>query len=252
MKNYLNFIIKIIFIFLLLNQITYAKDPLNSPVWQETIKTMISNDKYIFDDKNIKINVPSFADNPLQVPIFIDATKIKAAKRMLVFADLNAIVKIADFDLIKMKPILSLNIKIAQGTPLRAVVLDKNGLWHVGSAQINSFGGGCSVSSVASTVEDYEDLIGRTKSNIWKIEDTYRIKWSVFHPMQTGLFVGDPSFYISDINILSNEKSIGKMKIFASVSENPRILLETKEGTGTYKIKLLDTDSNEFNFTSKL
>lgn len=252
MENRFTNIVKLLFMILLINQLTYAKDPLNSPVWQETIIKMIGEEKYIFDDKNIQINVPSFADNPLQVPIFIDASKIENAKRMVVFADLNAIVKIADFDLLKMNPILSLNIKIAQGTPLRAVVLDKNGLWHVASAQINSFGGGCSVSSVASSVSNYEDLLGRTKSNIWKNNDSYRIKWSVFHPMETGFFVGNPEFYISDINILSNNQSIGKMKIYASVSENPRILLETNEGNGTYKIELLDTDSNEYNFTTKL
>jgi sulfur-oxidizing protein SoxY len=252
MQINLNYLQKIFFSLLLITQLSHAKDPVNSPVWDETIIKMIGNDKFIFDDKNIKINVPAFADNPLQVPIYIDATNIKDAKRMLVFADINAIIKVADFDLQQMKPILSLNIKIAQGTPLRAVVLDGDGLWHVGSTTINSFGGGCSVASSASKLENYENLLGKTKSKIWKNNDTYRIKWSIFHPMETGLFVGNPAFYISDVNIISYGKSIGKIALYGSVSENPRIILETKSGTGDYKLLIKDTDGNEFDLKTKL
>lgn len=251
MKKEFVFIQKLIFSLLLITQISYAKDPLNSPVWDETIIQMIGESKFIFDDTNIKINVPAFADNPLQVPIFIDASKIENAKRMLVFADLNAIVKIADYDLKDMKAILSLNIKIAQGTPLRAVVLDENNLWHVGSTTINSFGGGCSVPSTASSQENYEDLLGKTKSRVWKNKDTYRLKWSIFHPMETGLFAGNPSFYISDVNIMFNKKLIGKISLYSSVSENPRIILETKAGNGSYELLIKDSDGNEFDLETK-
>jgi len=252
MKKSIRNIVKILFLLYIINQVSYAKDPLNSSVWEETIKQMIGNDKYIFDDKNIKVNVPAFADNPLQVPIFIDATKIKDAKRMLVFADINAIVKVADFDLQDMKAILSLNIKVAQGTPLRAIVLDSKGLWHVGSAHINSFGGGCSVPSNASKMEDFEDLLGKTTSKVWKKENTYRIKWSIYHPMETGLAIGNPSFHISNINIKYDSKIIGKIKLYGSVSENPRITLETNVGSGEYKLFISDTDGNEFELKTTL
>ncbi len=252
MKKSIKKIVKIFFLLLIINQVSFAKDPLNSSVWTETIKQMIGDDKYIFDDENIKIDVPKFADNPLQVPIFIDATKIEKAKRLLVFADINAIVKVADYDLGHMKPILSLNIKVAQGTPLRAAVLDENGLWHVGSAHINSFGGGCSVASEASKMESFEDLIGKTKSKVWKKENTYRIKWSIFHPMETGLFVGNPSFYISKVDIRIDSQTIGKISLYGSVSENPRITLETNVGNGAYKLFISDTDGNEFELKTKM
>jgi len=252
MKKSIRNIVKILFLLYIINQVSYAKDPLNSSVWEETIKQMIGNDKYIFDDKNIKVNVPAFADNPLQVPIFIDATKIKNAKRMLVFADINAIVKVADFDLQDMKAILSLNIKVAQGTPLRAIVLDSKGLWHVGSAHINSFGGGCAVPSNASKMENFEDLLGKTTSKVWKKENTYRIKWSIYHPMETGLAIGTPSFHVSNINIKYDSKIIGKIKLYGSVSENPRITLETNVGSGEYKLFISDTDGNEFELKTKL
>ena len=151
-----------------------------------------------------------------------------------------------------MKPILSLNIKVAQGTPLRAAVLDEDGLWHIGSANINSFGGGCSVASEASKMESFEDLIGKTKSKVWKKENTYRIKWSIFHPMETGLFVGNPSFYISKVDIRIDSQTIGKIKLYGSVSENPRITLETNVGNGAYKLFISDTDGNEFELKTKI
>ncbi|MBU3014154.1 quinoprotein dehydrogenase-associated SoxYZ-like carrier [Poseidonibacter lekithochrous] len=252
MKKSIKNIVKIFFLLLIINQVSFAKDPLNSSFWNETIKQMIGDDKYIFDDKNIKINVPSFADNPLQVPIFIDATKIKKATRLLVFADINAIVKVADYHLGQMKAILSLNIKVAQGTPLRAAVLDEDGLWHIGSANINSFGGGCSVASEASQMESFEDLLGKTKSKVWKKDNTYRIKWSIFHPMETGLFVGNPSFYISEVDIKIDSQTIGKIDLYGSVSENPRITLETKAGLGAYKLFITDTDGNKFEVKTKI
>jgi sulfur-oxidizing protein SoxY len=252
MKKSIKHIVKAVLLLLIINQTSFAKDPLNSSVWTETIKQMIGDDKYIFDDENVKVNVPKFADNPLQVPIFIDATKIEKPNRLLVFADINAIVKVADFELGHMKAILSLNIKVAQGTPLRAAVKDENGLWHIGSSNINSFGGGCSVASEASKMESFEDLLGKTKSKVWKKENNYRIKWSIFHPMETGLFVGNPSFHISKVDIKLDSQTIGKIDLYGSVSENPRITLETNVGNGAYKLFIRDTDGNEFELKTKI
>jgi sulfur-oxidizing protein SoxY len=77
---------KYIFVLLvsfLLVQNSYGKNPVESPTFDDIIKNIIQNDKYIFDDKNINIQVPLFADNPVQVPIFVDAKAIKNAKKLL-------------------------------------------------------------------------------------------------------------------------------------------------------------------------
>ena len=63
----------------LLIQNSYANNPVASPTFDDILKEIINNEKYIFDDKNIKIKVPTFADNPIQVPIFVDAKAIKNA-----------------------------------------------------------------------------------------------------------------------------------------------------------------------------
>ena len=115
--------------FLLLNfllaQNIYAQNPIASPTFDDILKDIVKNDKYVFDNENIKIKVPLFADNPVQVPIFVDAKNIRNARKMILFADLNPIPKIIDMDLKNILPIVSLNIKVAQETPIRALVLDE-------------------------------------------------------------------------------------------------------------------------------
>lgn len=230
----------------LLIQNSYANNPVASPTFDDILKEIINNEKYIFDDKNIKIKVPTFADNPIQVPIFVDAKAIKNAKRLIIFADLNPIPKIIDMDLKNLLALISLNIKVAQETPIRALVLDENNLWHIGSNNIKSFGGGCSVSSVSSSNTDFEKLLGKTKGNVFKTDDVYRLKASIFHPMETGLIFGNSEFYINKIIIKAEEKVLANILTYSAISENPRFIFETLIKSDDYKIEFTDIDGNEF------
>lgn len=232
--------------FLLIENI-YASNPIPSPTFDDILKDIIKNDKYIFDDENIEIKVPSFADNPIQVPIFVNAKKIKDAKRMILFADLNPIPKIIDMDLKAIYPIVSLNIKVAQETPLRALILDDKNVWHIASNNIKSFGGGCSVASVTSSNTDFGKLLGKIKSEVFEVEkDTYRIKSSIFHPMETGLIFGNPEFYINKIILKDNSNILSSMELFSAISENPRFIFETKIKSQNYIIEFSDVDGNVF------
>jgi sulfur-oxidizing protein SoxY len=230
----------------LLIQNSYAKNPVESPTFDDILKDIIHNEKYIFDDKNIKIKVPLFADNPIQVPIFVDAKAIKNAKKLIVFADLNPIPKIIDMDLQNLLPIISLNIKVAQETPLRALVLDENNLWHIGSNNIKSFGGGCSVASVSSSNTDFEKLLGKAKGDVFQTGDIYRLKASIFHPMETGLIFGNSEFYINKITIKADDKILANILAYSAISENPRFIFETKVKSDDYKIEFSDIDGNHF------
>lgn len=109
MKYVLFLILPILFI-----QNLYGNNPVPSPTFDDILKTIIADDKYIFDDKNIILEVPTFADNPIQVPIFADAKLIKNAKQMILFADLNPIPIIVNMKLNELLPVISLNIKVAQ------------------------------------------------------------------------------------------------------------------------------------------
>ena len=238
-------------IFFLFAQNTYANNPVESPTFDDILKRIIQDDKYIFDDKNINIKVPLFADNPVQVPIFVDAKAIKNAKRLILFADLNPIEKIIDMDLVNLLPIVSLNIKVAQETPIRALILDDKGLWHIGSNNIKSFGGGCSVSSVASTDTNFDKLLGKAKGNVFKTPDSIRLKASIFHPMETGLVFGNSEFYINKITIKADDKVLANIDAYSSISENPRFIFETTLESQNYKIEFFDIDGNKFNMDIK-
>ena len=238
-------------IYFLFAQNTYANNPVESPTFDDILKRIIQDDKYIFDDKNINIKVPLFADNPVQVPIFVDAKAIKNAKRLILFADLNPIEKIIDMDLVNLLPIVSLNIKVAQETPIRALILDDKGLWHIGSNNIKSFGGGCSVSSVASTDTNFDKLLGKAKGNVFKTLDSIRLKASIFHPMETGLVFGNSEFYINKITIKADDKVLANIDAYSSISENPRFIFETLVESKDYKIEFFDIDGNKFNMDIK-
>ena len=235
----------------LLVQNSYGKNPVESPTFDDILKEIIKDDKYIFDDKNINVQVPLFADNPVQVPIFVDAKAIKNAKRMVIFTDLNPISKVIDMDLQNLLPIVSLNIKVAQETPIRASVLDDKGLWHIGSNNIKSFGGGCSVSSVASTDTNFDKLLGKAKGNVFKTPDSIRLKASIFHPMETGLVFGNSEFYINKITIKADDKVLANIDAYSSISENPRFIFETLVESKDYKIEFFDIDGNKFNMDIK-
>lgn len=232
-------------------QNSYGKNPVESPTFDDILKEIIQNEKYIFDDKNINIQVPLFADNPVQVPISVDAKAIKNAKKLIIFTDLNPIPKVVDMDLINLLPIVSLNIKVAQETPIRALVLDDKGLWHIGSNNIKSFGGGCSVSSVASSDTNFDKLLGKAKGNIFKTDGIYRLKTSIFHPMETGLVFGNSEFYINKITIKADNQILAKIDAYSSISENPRFIFETLVESKNYKIEFSDIDGNDFTMDIK-
>lgn len=242
MKNIL-FLLSIFFASLNLE----AKNPIASPTFNDILKDLIGDEKYIFDDKNIDMKVPIFADNPVQVPIYVNASKIKDAQEMIIFADLNPIPKVIKMKTDNFLPILSTNIKVAQETPLRVLVKDSKNLWHIGSININSNGGGCDISSQASGDSEYAENLGKSKGKIFDKREQKRVKFSIFHPMETGLVFGNVAFYVKKIEIRdSNNKLVGKISTSAAISENPRITLETKKDFENLNLTFFDTDANEF------
>ena len=224
----------------------FANNPVPSPTFDDLVKNVIKNEKYIFDDKNIKISVPKFADNPVQVPIFVDGKKIIGAKRMILAADLNPTFEIIDMKLDNLLPVVSLNIKVAQETPLRALILDKDNMWHIGSANIRSFGGGCSVASVATGDSEASKYLGKIKSNLFEKENINRLKASIYHPMETGLTFGNTEFFINKILLKEGKKVLSEIQTYSTISENPRFIFETKNKSKTFTIEFYDNDGNEF------
>ena len=235
----------VLFIYLILLQNLNASDHMESSTFNGIIKEVVKDDKYIFDD-NIKIKVPDFADNSMQVPIFIDGKNIQDAKRIVLYADYNPIQKIIDMQLENLFAVLSLNIKVAQETPLRVFILDDKNIWHISSKNIKSNGGGCDVSSQSLNNYEYEKFLGQIKGEIFVKEEGSRIKASIFHPMETGLVFGTTEFYINEISIKNNDTVLGNIQSTSVISENPRFIFETKEKVDNINIEFTDSDGNKY------
>ncbi|MDD2266752.1 thiosulfate oxidation carrier protein SoxY [Sulfuricurvum sp.] len=237
-------------LFLLLSASTLAQNPIYSPTFDDLVHDTLHTQTYFFDDENITITVPKFADNPSQVPVSIDASKIKNPKRMVVFADLNYIPEIMDVDVLRLKPIFSFNIRVAQETPIRVLVQDDKGLWHIGSKNIKSPGGGCASASPEDN-KKFALLQGKSKSHTVRQDDSYAINFSIYHPMETGLMFGTAPFYIKHLNLYSNKELIGSMDMTSAISQNPVLTLYTSFGNGNYTIDMEDTDANEYHIQTK-
>lgn len=239
----------LLFVLLLTTNIQ-AKNPIYSPTFDDLIKNTLQGANYSFDDSNITIIVPKFADNPAQVPISIDGSKLKDAKRMIVFADLNHIPEIMDIKLLNLKAVFSFSIRVAQETPIRVLIEDGKGLWHVGSANIKSYGGGCAASTPEES-EKFALLLGKHKSHTIRHDKTYTIQFSIFHPMETGLMFGTNPFFIKHLELHSKKELLASMELTSAISQNPTMIFETVGGDGTYMIDMEDSDANEYHISTK-
>jgi sulfur-oxidizing protein SoxY len=234
----------------LLSSNAQIKNPIESPIFEDIIKSIIADEKYIFND-NIILKVPDFADNPFQVPIYVDGRKIPNAKRLVLFADYNPIPNIIDINLKNLLPVISINIKVAQGTPLRALILDDKNIWHVGSINIRSNGGGCDISAQSSNEYKYENRLGEIKTEFFPKDDGYRIKTSIFHPMETGLVFGTTAFYIDSIIIRNKDEILANISSTSVISENPRFTFESKNKIDNLTIEFTDNDGNKYKAQTK-
>ncbi|MGH8331800.1 MAG: thiosulfate oxidation carrier protein SoxY, partial [Pseudomonas sp.] len=142
-------------------EIDPGKDPVPSVMWAFYHQQFLGNAPFVFDDR-VKLLAPPVAEDARQVPLEIDARAFNGeVVKILAWAELNPLPKIVDFQpLGSVLPWLSLRIRIEQATPLRAAVLTRDGVWHVGSTLIDAAGGGCTAPSVVRTQPGWEEHIG--------------------------------------------------------------------------------------------
>ena len=224
------------------------QDPLESPLWDYMRQLFIGDGQYVFDDR-IKVAVPDFAEDPTQVPIGVDASALAGnIERIVTWADLNPIQHIFTYhphpDIV---PRVSLRIKVQQGTAVRAAVLTKDGVWHVGGSYLDAAGGGCTTPSVGNANPYWESHLGETKSRFFPNAEGGRYKFKVIHPMDTGLVDSIPEFYIQQVVVRSEEgDDLAKMELSQPVSENPVITFDVRKTEQKHSIWLRDNGGNEF------
>lgn len=225
-------------------------DPLDSVMWEYTRDIFIGNDDYRFDP-DIQVDVPAFAEDPTQVPITIDARAHAGnIEKMVVWADLNPIQHVLNYyPGSGANPKVSLRIKVQQSTAVRAAVLTRDGLWHVGYAQLDAAGGGCTTPSMGNADPYWQSHLGEIQSRRFQSgqDDSARYKFRVIHPMDTGLVDAIPEFYLEQVEVRDAEnQTVVRMELSPPVSENPVFTFDLKDKANEYHLWLRDNGGNEF------
>jgi sulfur-oxidizing protein SoxY len=229
-----------------------GKDPVTSVMWGYYQHKFLNDQPYVFDDRVI-LNAPPFAEDARQVPIEIDARAYKGqVVRILAWAELNPLPQIVDFQPIeRVLPWLAIRIRIEQATPLRAAVLTRDGLWHIGSTSIEAAGGGCTAPSVVRTQPGWEEHIGEVLAGRYPRTGFSRLRLQIAHPMDNGMVSGIPEFYLNQAQLKDdNGKLLASLELFPAVSENPVLGFDI-EGQGATRLWLRDISGNQFSAAVK-
>ncbi|MBR9828180.1 MAG: quinoprotein dehydrogenase-associated SoxYZ-like carrier [Oceanospirillales bacterium] len=228
-------------------------DPLNSVLWDYTRNIFLGDVDYRFNP-DVRVDVPAFAEDPTQVPITVDARALSGnIERIVVWADLNPIQHIFNYFPSELaSPKVSLRIKVQQSTAIRAAVLTKTGEWHIGYAQLDAAGGGCTTPSMGNADPYWQSHLGEVKARRFAADDSEgaRYKFRVIHPMDTGLVDAIPEFYLQQVELKGPEgTTVVRMELSPPVSENPVITFDLDDTRSGYTLWMRDNGGNEFEQT---
>ena len=219
-------------------------DPLNSPMWTMQAARIFGQDPVVFDD-TVKVTLPMIAENQHVFPLTLDARSLGKVRRIVVFEDLNPIPVSVDFTPEGAAPWLSLRIKLDQRTPVRVAALDAQGRWHVSGGWVDAAGGGCSAPPVSRARGDWADHLGELRGALFAAPGGTRLRFTVRHPMDTGLVENIPAYNIETIAVRVAGQEQAKMTVWGSVAEDPAFTM-LLNGTGPVDLALRDTNGREF------
>ena len=225
------------------------EDPLRSVQWETMHRLMLSEHPVVFDER-VRVSAPRSAENSMEVPIHVDASELDGVEKIVVFADLNPIPEILTYKPRDARPSIGFRIKVQQATPVRAAALASDGVWHVGHVWLDAAGGVCTLPSVASGSAEWESHLGEVSARLWKRPEGSRLRFSVVHPMDTGLADGIPRFNIETMDISDAEgRTLAVLETHEPISENPLISLDlnTQEA-----VRVAGRDNNGNRFEARI
>ncbi len=222
-------------------------DPLRSSQWETMYKLYLKGSPVVFDQR-VKVLAPKAAENSLEVPVIVDVKALDGVQEVLVFADYNPLPKVLEFIPRGAEPRIGFRIKLQQSSPIRAAARASDGVWHVGGIWVDAAGGGCTLPSVGSASPQWESRLGEIDARLWVREDgSRRLRFSVMHPMDTGLAPGVPAFYAESIELTDdNGELLASIKPYEPVSENPIFALDLP-GKTPIIVSGRDNNGNRFN-----
>lgn len=221
-------------------------DPMRSVQWDTMQRRILDGRPFVFDPR-VKVLAPTSAEDSMAVPVFVDASEVEGVSEILVFADLNPIPEILRYIPVQAAPRLGFRFKVQQATPIRAAALSEDGVWHVGQIWLEAAGGGCTLPSLASGSSDWESHLGEVSGRIWRHEQSTRLRFTVVHPMDTGLAPGIPRFHLEEFDIRTDDGvTLARLETFEPVSENPVFSLDLKPAVSAVRVGGRDNSGNRF------
>ncbi len=207
-----------------------VEDPLASVQWRAMAQLYLSEGDIVFDER-VKVLAPPQAENSLLVPVLVDATALRDVQEVLVFADFNPLPLVLRFFPERALPVIGFDIKVQQATPVRAAVRTLDGVWHVGHAQVDAAGGGCTVASVGSGLSSWSARLGEVSGALYRDPVPgalfQRLRFQIMHPMDTGLAPDVPVFHITEVEVRDTQGDLlGRIAPYEPVAENPVFSLE--------------------------
>ncbi len=222
-------------------------DPLGDRGRWADMQRQFYRDGQVTFDPRVRVEVPANAEDAMNVPVAIDARALAGEQidRIVVVADYNPILKVLEFEPVAVAPYLAFRMKVQQTTPIRAGVRLRDGRWLVGSAVVASQGGGCTAPSTGRGVAGWERTLNTVSARQFESSAGNRLRFSILHPMDTGLANGIPAFFIDDLAIRDNEgQVIARILPAEPVSENPVFTLELG---GVQRVTQIDGRDNNGN-----
>jgi sulfur-oxidizing protein SoxY len=234
---------------LLLSASAHAADSIR---W-EALRDQFFKGQTIVVDARVKVLAPSAAEDSMNVPIGVKIDGLADVEEVQVLADYNPIVKAIAFFPKGALPALAFRLKLQQTSPIRALARTKDGVWHMGVAEVEAAGGGCTAPSVGSAANDWRASLNNVSSRVFASTEAAsptRVRFGIKHPMDTGLAPGVPAFFIERLSVQdASGKEVMRIHAFEPISENPvfSIDLPAAQAAQTLAIVGVDNQGNKIN-----
>lgn len=225
-------------------------DPYKSYQWTELRREFLGPKARVQFDARVRVLGPTFAEDPMNVPITV-STDLPGVQRLMVLVDRNPIRKVLELQPMAAQPSVSFRFKLEQASPVRALALTADGVWHVGGAWVDSAGGGCTVPGGTRSDGTWSQTLGQVSGRLFSaapgaVEAGARLRLRVMHPMDTGLVNGIPAFHLARLSVRdAADRELLRLQTFEPVSENPVLSFDfAKPPPGPLRIVGVDNNGN--------